>query len=183
MKAKKNLSRKTLRYLTRRDEIEESGISTEEVKLLLRYTQKVKHRILLELIYGLGLSVEDAVNIKLSDLDLISGLLYIEIENQFKYLPKRLHNLIKFYLQNQESKMFLLETFFGKLQEGAAESIIHALSRRILGRVVTSYDLQESYHSRKIFNPLDSLAVQSYRLPKLQIYPLPLLTTEGMSYS
>lgn len=115
---------------------------------VIRSTKHAKHRILLELLYILRLTPEEIVDIRLSDLDLISGTLYISSQDRFLKMPKRLHNLIKFYLVNNQANQYLLETPKGKLHKEAAEKIIQT----IMLRNISCYQTQSSEQPAAIKN-------------------------------
>ncbi len=134
------------------------SLSLEEIAHLLRGTPQVKHRLLIEIVYGLGLDLEETVNIKLSEIDLISGIVYLPMSDRFMKLPQRLHNLLKFYIQQHEPQEYLLETQYGKLKEEAAEKIIQTLTLRNIGKSVNSSLLQEAASDHR--NILTTLQIQ-----------------------
>ncbi len=134
---------------------DQQNLTKDEIAILIKSTQNAKHRVLLEFMYGLGLDLEQIVHLRLNEIDLISGLIYSE--GRFLRLPKRLHNLIRFYLQNNDPGTFLLETPYGALQEEAAEKIIQTLSLRSLGKSISSLDLKECFYQHQNTLLLDNI--------------------------
>lgn len=130
----------TKKELLTAEEFASPLVSPHEIAFLIRSTRHPKHRILLELVYSLGLSLEDTVNIKLNEIDFISGI--IQVGANYYKLPKHLNNLIKFYLKNNQHQTFLFETSHGSLREEAAEKIIQTLSFRYLGKPLSALDMQ-----------------------------------------
>lgn len=131
------------------DKVDAISPSGEEIDLLIRNARRVKHRMLVELVYRMRLSVEEVVNIRLNEIDPFSGILYLPSRDTFCKIPPKLLNLMRFYLKTQSPKQFLLETLHGPLREEAAEKIIQTLALRYLGEEITSYELQKSYsHAR-----------------------------------
>lgn len=144
MKSKKRAMRKRIKLITT-GEIDAILPSGEEVAILIRNARRVKHRMLVELVYKMRLSVEEAVNIRLNEIDPFSGILYLPSRNTFCKIPSKLLNLMRFHLKTQSPKQFLLETMHGPLKEEAAEKIIQTLALRYLGEEITSYELQQSF--------------------------------------
>ncbi len=160
---------KNKKELTTPETIEEGLTSPHEIAFLIRSTRHSKHRILLELIYNLGLSIEEATCIRLNELDLISGI--IQVGERFLKLPKHLNNLIKFHLKHNQHKIFLLETNHGPLREEAAEKIIQTLSLRYLGRPLSAPDMQS--FSQNFYFPV----FHEQNIPFQSTSPLPLLVS------
>ena len=105
-------------------------LSRDEIPLLIKNTSRAKHRILLEMVYNLDLTIEEATNLRLSDLDLISG--EILLLNRIIFLPERLQNLLKFFITQYSPEVYLFETPHGKLQQTAAKKIIQTIHLRNL---------------------------------------------------
>lgn len=160
---------KSKKELTTAEAIEEDLTSPHEIAFLIRSTRHSKHRILLELVYSLGLPLEDTINIKLNEIDVISGI--IQVGERFLRLPKHLNNLIKFHLKHNQHQTFLLETNHGPLQEEAAEKIIQTLSLRYLGKPLSCSDLQS--FSPNFYFPV----FHEQNTPFQSISPLPLLVS------
>lgn len=131
--------------------------SEEEIDFLIRNARRVKHRMLVELVYKMRLSVEEAVHIRLNEIDPFSGILYLPSRDAFCKIPSKLLNLMRFYLKTQIPKQFLLETMHGPLQEEAAEKIIQTLALRYFDKEMTSYELQRPY-----IHPASSYSQQSH---------------------
>ncbi len=144
--------RRRMKRLTadKMDALQPSG---EEISLLVRGARRVKHRMLVEFVYKMGLSVEEVVNIRLNEIDPFSGILYLPSSDTFCKIPSKLLSLMRFYLKTQSPKQFLLETMHGPLKEEAAEKIIQTLALQYLGEKITSYELQQSYSHTSSYPP------------------------------
>ncbi|MBI2448753.1 tyrosine-type recombinase/integrase [Candidatus Pacearchaeota archaeon] len=117
-------------------------LSEEEIHSILRYTKKIKHRILIELIYGCGLSLNNVLNLKYSDIDLING--EIKIKEIRILMPLRLINLLRYYFSCEKINDYVIGTKYGKLAKKAAEKIIETISLQSINKAINSDDLRES---------------------------------------
>lgn len=145
-------------------------LSGSEAVFLINNIRKLKHRLLLDFA-RIGLTLEEIVNVKLNELDLISGFLYISSTERFIQLPKQLHQLIKLYLRNNTPSTFLFETKHGPLKEEAAEKIIFTLALRYLGKAIPHQILRLPPYSQKSF---------LHEQTSFQVHALPLSLSQSM---
>jgi len=89
------------------------SLNMDEIKRLFEVTENIKHRLLLQLCYGMGLRVSEIINLKISDIDSKEMIVRIERGKGKKdrnvNLPKIiLDDLRKYYLEYRP-KDFLFE--------------------------------------------------------------------------
>lgn len=141
-------------------------LSVEEINKILKCAKKAKHRILIELIYGCGLTAGQAVSLRYSDIDLISGRL--SINKRQLNIPLRLLNLLRHYFSSEKIKEYVISTVHGKMSVIAAENIIKTISFYALNREVCSQEIINSSFEHKLaLNFLNNLLSK----PKLENCP------------
>jgi site-specific recombinase XerD len=81
-------------------------LTKEEVQEMISLTKNIKHKILLELLYGCGLRVSEAAKIKISDLDLKEKILKINQgkggKDRYVPIPTKTSHKIEFLLRLTE---------------------------------------------------------------------------------
>lgn len=93
------------------------ALNTEEIKRLFEVTNNLKHQVILQLCYGMGLRVSEIVHLKVRDIDSTTMMVFISQskgkKDRYVRLPEAvLHDLRKYYLQYQP-KEYLFEGQYG----------------------------------------------------------------------
>ena len=122
-------------------------LSKEEIRLLLKTPECLKHRIILGTIYDSGLRISEAANLHISDVDLNRKMIHIR-QSKFKkdrYVPisEMLVRGIKQYIEKYKPITFL----FNGQQIGYPMS--HTSIQRIMRETIKKCDIQKkvSIHS------------------------------------
>lgn len=139
-------------------------INEEEIARIRRYARRIKHRILIELIYECRLSVDEALSLKYSDIDLING--EIMINRTRIIMPLRLVNLLRYHFSCEKNTKYILETHHGKMNRNAAELIIKTIALQAVNKPVSSEDIRQTSFNR-IFDTQHNLLFES----KFEDYP------------
>lgn len=87
-------------------------VSRHEFEAMIRHTTNLKHRALLEVLYGTGIRVSECANIEFSDIDRKQMLLRVMgkgNKQRFTCLPKRTLKTLKDYYRVHKPKKYLFE--------------------------------------------------------------------------
>ena len=142
-------------------------LSPEEVIAVLRYTANLKHRTALALIYSSGLRINELLNLKVADVDLIRKQVRIVQSKGWKdryvVLSEKFLILFHNYLQTYEPKDYLFEG-----QEGgkySAKSLSNVLKRSStkagIKKHITLHTLRHSYATHLLENGIDIRYIQT----------------------
>ncbi|MDO9187642.1 MAG: tyrosine-type recombinase/integrase [Bacteroidia bacterium] len=92
-------------------------LSTKDIQKLFDVTSNSKHKLMLQLCYGMGLRVSEIVHLKISDID--SKRMQVLIENskgksdRYVNLPESVLTLLRSYYKTYQPKHFLFEGQYG----------------------------------------------------------------------
>lgn len=92
-------------------------LSTKDIQKLFDVTTNPKHKLMLQLCYGMGLRVSEIVHLKLSDID--SKRMQVLIENskgksdRYVHLPESVLTLLRSYYKTCKPRYFLFEGQYG----------------------------------------------------------------------
>ena len=92
-------------------------LSTKDIQKLFDVTTNTKHKLMLQLCYGMGLRVSEIVKLKISDID--SKRMQVLIENskgksdRYVNLPESVLILLRSYYKAYKPKFFLFEGQYG----------------------------------------------------------------------
>lgn len=87
-------------------------LSKEEVLQMINRPYRLKHRLLIALLYGCGLRLNEVRNLLIEDIDLDRSVLFVRNSKNRKdrYLPlgRKLTEMLRHYLKQQKPKKWLL---------------------------------------------------------------------------
>ncbi len=92
-------------------------LSTKDIQKLFDVTTNPKHKLMLQLCYGMGLRVSEIVKLKITDID--SKRMQVLIENskgksdRYVNLPESVLTLLRSYYKAYKPKLFLFEGQYG----------------------------------------------------------------------
>lgn len=93
------------------------SLNTEDIKKLFEVTTNIKHRLILQLCYGMGLRVSEIVNLKIGDIDSKTMRVLIQRakgkKDRYVNLPKTVLENLRFYYQKYHPKTYLFEGQYG----------------------------------------------------------------------
>ncbi len=109
--------------------------SKEEMKKIIQSIDNLKHKALISLIYGSGLRIKEALNLKLSDID--SKRMRVRInqgkgrKDRYSILSKSLLDILRLYYQEYKPSEYLFEgQFGGKYSTTSAGKVLrHAIEK------------------------------------------------------
>jgi site-specific recombinase XerD len=142
--------------------------SQEEVKLILKTPKLLKHRILFGVIYDCGLRIQEAINLKITDVDFNRGQVHIRQSKHKKdrYVPVSPLVLsgLNSYLETSSPKEWL---FNGKLRgeqiskEGIRHAFRSAIQKTGIQKQVCIHTLRHSYATHLLEMGLDIVSVKN----------------------
>jgi site-specific recombinase XerD len=142
-------------------------LNRSELKALFRTPKLLKHRIILTLIYSAGLRRQEAINLKIADIDFERKAIHIR---QSKYLKDRMVPLsdliargLRKYLEAEKPNIYL---FNGREPDGryspeAIGWIMHdALKKAGINKTVNLHSLRHSYATHLIEEGVNIVTVK-----------------------
>lgn len=144
-----------------------SVMSVAEVQLLIRSLKNIKHRTLLQVLYGAGLRVSEVVALRISDIDSSRGLLAIRQAKGFKdrYVPlsPTLLESLREYWRIYKPVEFLFESSMtgGPLSVRTAQAIFqNAKAASGIRKKVSAHTLRHSYATHLLEAGADLLSIK-----------------------
>ena len=142
--------------------------SQEEIRLILKTPRQLKHRVLFAVIYDCGLRIQEAVNLKISDVDFNRHQVHIRQSKHKKdrYVPVSPLVLrgLNTYLETSNPKEWL---FNGKLRggqiskEGIRQAFRSAILKTGIQKKVCIHTLRHSYATHLLEMGLDIVSVKN----------------------
>lgn len=146
-------------------------LSHQEIRLLLKTPDLLKHRLILAMLYGCGLRRHELCNIKLQDVDLDRGMLHIRQgkgrKDRYVPLGSTLSRGLKKYLHAEPPYLWLFngKTNTGQLQPftgaGVRWVVKEAGRKSGIKKQVTTHVLRHTYATHLLEMGLDIMSLKS----------------------
>lgn len=154
-------------YPTRNEHFLPYILSKAEVKLLLELTTNIKHKAILATIYGLGLRVSEALNLKINDVDSKRMLVHIHNakgkKDRVVMLPNNLLILLRLYFKAYKPNTYLFEGQKKGLSYSASsvrKVLKEALNKTKIKKPVKVHTLRHSFATHLLENGTDIRIIQ-----------------------
>jgi integrase/recombinase XerD len=142
-------------------------LSREEASRLMGSVKNIKHRILLELMYGCGLRVSEALNLKRQDLDFKGRIIRVRNgrggEDRLVPIPVKLSSKLGFYLRlrDDENPYVLPSRRGGRLCIRSAQGIVKAAAGRAgIRKSISPHTLRHSFATHLLEQGTDIRIIQ-----------------------
>lgn len=141
-------------------------LSREEVQKIINSISNLKHRTIVALAYGSGLRVSEAVKLKISNIDLGRGLIYVHSakgqKDRVTVFPEKLGLDIIILIAGRPMDDFLFASERGgRLTERTAQAIFEkALMKSGVGKNASFHSLRHSFATHLLENGVDVRYVQ-----------------------
>ena len=153
-------------YPTRRENYLPQILSKGEVKLILKNTNNIKHKAILATIYGMGLRISEALNLKINDID--SDRMLVHIKNakgkkdRIVMLPESLLRLLRVYFKEYRPKIYLFEGHYEKQYSASSvrKVLKMALIKSDIKKPVTVHTLRHTFATHLLENGTDIRIIQ-----------------------
>ncbi len=141
-------------------------ISKEEILSIIENTNNIKHRCIIQLLYGSGLRRGELLNLKLSDID--SKRMLVRVENskgnkdRLTLLSKTALNDLRRYYTKYEPKVYLSEGKNGNKYSGVSvlKIVKTAAEKAKIRIVVTPHVLRHSFATHLLESGTDIRQIQ-----------------------
>jgi len=142
-------------------------LSSEEVTKLLSVIKNFKHKLLFELVYGAGLRISEAINMKKEDLYLDKGYCIIKFgkgkKDRIVPLSEPIVKKIRKYLEEERESDYLFSNSKGeKLTKRLPQKIIKEAAKKAgLNKKVYCHCLRASFATHLLENGVDIRYIQT----------------------
>ena len=142
--------------------------SKSEIKLLLDNTNNIKHKAILATIYGMGLRISEALNLKINDIDGKRMIVHIKNakgkKDRIVMLPESLLVLLREYFKESRPKLYLFEGHYSKQYSASSVRKILKLSlhKAKINKPVTVHTLRHTFATHLLENGTDIRIIQKY---------------------
>lgn len=141
-------------------------ISKEEVRSIIENTNNIKHRCIVELLYGSGLRRSELLNLKLVDVDSKRMLIRVEgskgKKDRYTLLSQTALNDLRIYFKEWKPQKYLFEGQSGG--KYSAESVVKIVKRAALKsgtkQSVTPHVLRHSFATHLLESGVDLRQIQ-----------------------
>lgn len=142
-------------------------LSQEEVIDLIRFTQNLKHRAIIALIYSCGLRISELINLKLTEINIDRRQLIVKNskgrKDRYVSLAESFLPILSNYFLTYSPKHYFVEGRNGNTY--SAESIRNFLKKNTkaagINKNVTPHTLRHSYATHLLENGVDLRYIQS----------------------
>lgn len=141
-------------------------LSKKEVKRIFEVTTNIKHLVVLQLAYGMGLRVSEVVNIEVKDIDSDRMVVHIRgakgKKDRYVPLPTSLLPLLRQYYITYQPKKYLLEgQYGGQYAKTSAQQIFKTAMRKAgIRKTIGIHGLRHSYATHLLDSGADMRFIQ-----------------------
>lgn len=127
------------------------ALNQEEIKKIIAATENPKHKLIIQLSYGMGLRVSEIVNLKIEDIDSVKMKVFIQRakgkKDRYVNLPKIILQDLRKYYKEYHPKEFLFEgQYGGKYSIRSAQQVFKtAMNKAGIKKTVGIHSLRHSY--------------------------------------
>jgi integrase/recombinase XerD len=141
-------------------------LSKEETAKLLKATENIKHRLILQLIYSAGLRLGELIRLKVKDIHIEMGIIEIKCakgkKDRITKLSKTLIPLLQRYLMEYKPSYYLIEgQTGGKYSARSVQAVLHqAVQKSGVDENTTVHTLRNTFATHLILDGMDIRLVQ-----------------------
>lgn len=139
----------------------------DEVVKIINSTDNLKHKLLLSILYGSGLRVSEVVKLKIADVDILTGRVFVRDgkgnKDRYTLLSKHSARLFEIYFKKIAGQAYLFSGANGEghLTQRSAQKIFDKAIEKIgLTKKVSCHSLRHSFASHLLANGVDIRYIQ-----------------------
>lgn len=141
-------------------------IDTKDIQRLFDVIDNPKHKLMLQLCYGMGLRVSEVVKLKITDID--SKRMQVLIQNtkgkgsRYVNLPNAVLALLRSYYKQYKPKQFLFEgQYGGEYSIRSVQAVFkNAMRKAKINKAVGIHSLRHSYATHLLEHGTDMVFIQ-----------------------
>jgi site-specific recombinase XerD len=141
-------------------------LSRKELQMMINSPGNLKHRLIIAMLYSLGLRRSELIHMRMEDVDFDNELIFIRQakgrKDRVNQMPGILKNMLIEYVQLYKPRYWLIEGVAGKqYSESSIASIVKTASRKSgIKKHVTPHVLRHSYATHLLEDGVDIRFVQ-----------------------
>ena len=156
-------------------------LSKQEIVKMIEATDNLKHKLIIQILYGSGLRISEVVNLQINDIDFNRRIIIIKSgkgkKDRITILSKQILENINNYLRQYHPMAYLFESYEpGKKINirSAQKVVINAMKKANIGKEATAHSLRHSFTTHLLEAGTDIRYIQELlghaRLETTQIY-------------
>lgn len=141
-------------------------LTRNEIEKMIHFTTNIKHKILLELLYGSGLRVGAAVNLKINKIHFEQNIIQVKkgkgSKDRYVIVSKRFIKHAKSYIdKRKDSNPYLFDARNGHITIRTAQEIVKQAAKKAeINKNVYPHALRASFATELFHNGVDSILIQ-----------------------
>lgn len=156
-------------------------LSKQEIVKMIKATDNLKHKLIIQILYGSGLRISEIVNLQINDIDFNRNVITIKSgkgrKDRITILSKQILENVNKYLQQWHPLVYLFESYEAgkKINIRSAQKVVEdAIKRAGVNKAASAHSLRHSFATHLLENNVNLRYIQSMlghvRLETTQIY-------------
>lgn len=140
-------------------------LTPEEAGKLITSTSNIKHKLILQILYGCGLRVSEVINLKKKDFNFEENLIHIRLakgrKDRFVKIPISIKENLKSYSKLNNEYVFFPSSRTGKLTTATIQKIVKSSSKKAgIKKNISPHTLRHSFATHLLEQGIDIKIIQ-----------------------